>query len=502
MLPQIPINMYLLGYDIGSSSVKTALVEAATGAIVASVQFPSQEMGIAAPQPDQAEQDPGVWWSACCMATRKLMASCEIRAENIAAIGLSYQMHGLVATDRQGNVLRPAIIWCDSRAVVQGQQAFQALGADYCLGHYLNSPGNFTASKLHWVKENEPATFEKIHQIMLPGDYIAYCMTGEICTTVCGLSEGILWDFSENTPARRLLDYYGIPETMLPRVVDVFAQQGTLHNKAAAELGLRAGIPVGYRAGDQPNNAFSLNVLRPGELAATGGTSGVMYAVSGSPLFDPQQRVNSFAHVNYREEQPFVGVLLCINGAGSAYRWLRAITGPPLSYEQMEALAATVEAGADGLCILPFGNGAERMLGNKNPGAHVSGLNFNRHGPAHLYRAALEGIAFAFVYGAKSLHDMGIPLQKIRAGSGNLFESALFAETISTLLNVEIEIYDTNGAAGAARAAGVFSGFYAGPEEAAAIGLNSKKSHAPQPAYYHQIQDAYERWRRQLLQYL
>ncbi len=387
--------MYLLGYDLGSSSVKAALVRASDGATVGTAHYPDTEMAILAPQPDWAEQEPKTWWEAVGQVTRRLLATTNIAPDKIAGIGIAYQMHGLVLLDAQGEVLRPAIIWCDSRAVNNGNQAFAALGAHYCLEHLLQSPGNFTASKLNWVRQNEPAIFEKIHKFLLPGDYIAYRMTGEMCTTVTGLSEGICWDFKENKPAQSLLDYYGIPEKMLPEVVPVFAQQGKMTAEAAAYLGLAAGIPVSYRAGDQPNNALSLNVLRPGDVAGTGGTSGVVYAVTDQPRPDLEMRVNSFAHVNYTPEQPLTGVLLCINGSGSQYRWLRQMLGD-LDYAQMEQLAANAPVGADGLIMLPFGNGAERMLGNRAPGAEILGLNFNRHSREHLCRAALEGIAFSF----------------------------------------------------------------------------------------------------------
>jgi len=487
--------MYLLGYDIGSSSVKAALVRAADGATVGTAHYPDTEMAILAPQPDWAEQDPATWWEAVKQVTQRLLATTGVAADQIVGIGLGYQMHGLVLLDAQGEVLRPAIIWCDSRAVPSGDAAFAALGADYCRTHLLQSPGNFTASKLHWVRQNEPDIFEKIHQFLLPGDYIAYRMTGEMCTTVTGLSEGICWDFKENRPAQSLLDYYGIPASMLPRVVPVFAQQGKMTAEAAAYLGLAAGIPISYRAGDQPNNALSLNVLRPGDVAATGGTSGVVYAVTDQPRPDPELRVNSFAHVNYTPERPLTGVLLCINGAGSQYRWLRQMLGD-LTYPQMEQLAATAPIGADGLQILPFGNGAERMLGNRPVGAQVLHLNFNRHNRAHLCRAALEGIAFAFVYGMAAMREIGIPLKVLRVGNDNLFQSAIFSTTIATLMGVDIEMLNTNGAAGAAKGAGVGVGIFDSVE--AAMGkVEVVGRYAPlveKEAY----EEAYGKWKGEL----
>ncbi|MDO8367397.1 MAG: FGGY family carbohydrate kinase [Saprospiraceae bacterium] len=485
--------MFLLGYDIGSSSIKVALVNANDGSVLGMAQHPETEMPIASPQPDWAEQNPEDWWEAACIATQKLMAKTRIPPGQIAAIGIAYQMHGLVVVDQQGQVLRPAIIWCDSRAVAIGDQAFKTLGAEYCLENYLNSPGNFTASKLRWIRENEPAVFDKIAKIMLPGDYIAYRMTGEICTTVTGLSEGIFWNFKKNGLATALLEHYQIPETLLADLVPVFAQQGKLRSLAAAKLGLLPGIPIGYRSGDQPNNALALNVLRPGEVAATGGTSGVVYAVAESPVYDPQQRVNSFAHVNYSLENPLTGVLLCINGAGSLYRWVRENLGG-LSYGEMEQLAATVPIGSEGLSILPFGNGAERMLGNHNPGAQVFGLQFNRHEQRHFFRAALEGIAFAFVYGMKSMRELGIPIHTLRVGNDNLFQSAIFSETISTLMAVEIELLATTGAVGAAKAAGVSVGIFQNPEEAMAQHLDIIERYKPASHRQAEYAEAYYRW--------
>ncbi len=453
-------------------------------------------MSIAAPHPEWAEQDPDDWWAAACIATRHLLAKTNVSADQIAAIGITYQMHGLVLLDKHGQLLRPAIIWCDSRAIDTGNQAFEALGESFCLEHYLNSPGNFTASKLRWVQENEPDIFAKVHKFMLPGDYLAYRMTGEMGTTLTGLSEGILWDFKKNTPATDLLAYYQIPESMLPTLEDVFSWQGDLNSQAAADLGLSLGTPITYRAGDQPNNALSLNVLRPGEVAASGGTSGVVYAVSAHPVFDPKQRVNSFAHVNYTPENPLTGVLLCINGAGSLYRWIKEnMGGNALTYSEMEQLASAVPIGADGLSILPFGNGSERMLGNQNQGAQIMGLHFNRHGQGHLFRAALEGIAFAFVYGMEALQDLNIPIQTIRVGNDNLFQSAIFAETIASLMGVEIEVYATTGAAGAAKAAGVSVGIYTSPESAMEKGLVSVATIPPSGSNHTSYAEAYNRWR-------
>jgi xylulokinase len=483
--------MYLLGFDIGSSSIKAALVDAASGATVGVAHHPDSEMAMTAVQPGWAEQDPQLWWDCVCAATKKLLQKTSVPPAEIQGIGISYQMHGLVVVDKNHEPLRPSIIWCDSRAVGIGNRAFDEIGHERCLSHLLNSPGNFTASKLKWVQANEPALYEKIDKFMLPGDYIAMRLTGEAMTTPSGLSEGTLWDFKENAVADLLLGHYGIDRSLVPHVAPTFSLQGELTQAAADATGLRKGIPVAYRAGDQPNNALSLNVLQPGEVAATGGTSGVIYGVVDRPVFDPQSRVNGFLHVNSVFSPAVhspqsrsattsltadcqtevcktrIGILLCINGAGSQYNWVRQhVAQSGLTYGEMERAAQAIPVGADGLRIVPFGNGAERMLGNQDPGAHIANLNFNRHTSAHLYRAALEGIAFSFVHGAGILKEMGMNVSIMRVGNDNLFQSAIFGQTISNLLGCTIEVVETTGAVGAAKAAGVATGAYGSVEEA------------------------------------
>lgn len=450
--------MYYIGYDIGSSSVKVALVEAETGKKIIVLNEPQNEMEIVALHSDWAEQDPEIWWQHICTATKRAIREANIEASKITGVGISYQMHGLVIVDAAGNALRNSIIWCDSRAVEIGNEAFAEIGEQKCMEHLLNSPGNFTASKLKWVKENEPEIYSKIYKYMLPGDYIALKLTGEITTTKNGLSEGMLWDYKENKVANWLLDYYGIDQSLTPNIVENFTNQGILNEKGAKEAGLPVGIPVVYRAGDQPNNALALNVLNPGEVAATGGTSGVFYAVSEMSS-GKSTRVNNFVHVNYEEKTPRVGKLLNINGAGIQYRWLRNNMGDE-TYESMNRKASKIDVGSDGVVVIPFGNGAERMFNNKNIGTHFLNLNLNIHNSAHLFRASLEGIAFSFVYGMECLKDDNATINVIRAGNDNLFRSEIFSNTVATLIGHEIEIYNTTGAVGAARAVGLKDGDY------------------------------------------
>ena len=424
--------MYLLGYDIGSSSVKASLVNAESGKCVASAFYPKTEAEIIAVQPGWAEQKPEMWWANLKLATQDVMDASSIRKEDIAAIGISYQMHGLVCVDKNQQVLRPAIIWCDSRAVPYGEKAFHSLGEERCLSHLLNSPGNFTASKLAWVKENEPEIYARIDKIMLPGDYIAMKLTGEVCTTVSGLSEGMFWDFKNSEVAKFLMEYYGFDSSLIAAIKPTFSEQGRVTTFAAAELGLKEGTPVTYRAGDQPNNALSLNVFNPGEIASTAGTSGVVYGVNGAVNYDPQSRVNTFAHVNHTAERTRLGVLLCINGTGILNSWVKRTVVPAgVSYAEMNELAAQAPIGSGGISILPFGNGAERMLQNRETGCSINGINFNLHTRNHIIRAAQEGIVFSFKYGIDIMEGMGMDVRKIHAGHANMFLSPIFRDTLA-----------------------------------------------------------------------
>ena len=488
--------MYLLGYDIGSSSVKASLVDAQSGKCVASAFYPKSEAAIIAVKPGWAEQEPASWWENLKLATADIMASSAVCPKDIKAIGISYQMHGLVCVDKDKNPLRPSIIWCDSRAVPYGQKAFDALGHEQCLSHLLNSPGNFTASKLAWVKENEPELYSKIYKIMLPGDFIAMKLTGEICTTISGLSEGMMWDFSESRTAKMLLDHYGIDESLIPEIRPTFAEQGRVSAAAAAELGLAEGIPVTYRAGDQPNNALSLNVFNPGEIASTAGTSGVVYGVLGEVNYDPKSRVNTFAHVNHTPEQTRLGVLLCINGTGILNSWMKRNVAPEgISYAEMNDLAATAPIGSAGVSILPFGNGAERMLENREVGSSIHGVNFNVHNKAHLLRAAQEGIVFSFKYGIEVMEQMGMNVNKIHAGHANMFLSPIFRDTLAGVTGAVIDLYDTDGSVGAAKGAGIGAGIYKDNSEAFAT---LEKLAVIEPARQDEYAQAYELWKSRM----
>jgi xylulokinase len=491
-------KMYLLGFDIGSSSVKASLINGETGDCLGSAFYPKQEMKITAAKPGWAEQEPDLWWENLKLALADVMAQSKVNPKDIDSIGISYQMHGLVAVDKNKQVLRPSIIWCDSRAAEIGNKAFVEIGEEKCLSNLLNSPGNFTASKLKWVKDNEPELYAKIDKIMLPGDYIAMKLSGEIKTTAGNLSEGILWNFKENKVADMLLEYYGFEKSFIPEVVPTFSVQSVVSAEAAAELGLAPRIKISYRAGDQPNNALSLNVLNPGEIATTAGTSGVVYGVSGEVKYDPYSRVNTFAHVNHSAEANRLGVLLCINGTGILNSWLNKYVGnKAFSYEEMNQKAASVGIGSEGLSILPFGNGAERVLRNKNIGAQISGLGFNTHTEAHLFRAAQEGIVFSFKYGMEIMEEIGIKAQVIRAGKANMFLSPIFRETLAGISGATIELYNTDGSIGAARGAGIGSGYYASAKEAFA-NLKKLDTVTPDLSKKAEYEAAYQNWKQNL----
>ena len=494
--------MYLLGYDIGSSSVKASLVDATTGKCVSSAFFPKVEAEIIAIKQGWAEQQPDQWWKHLKQSTQAILAESGIDPKDIKAIGISYQMHGLVCIDKNRNVLRPAIIWCDSRGVPYGEKAFNELGAEQCLSHILNSPGNFTATKLAWVKENEPELFEKIDKILLPGDYIAMRLTDRVCTTVSGLSEAMLWDFKTGAIADFLLEYLGFSPTIIPEIVPTFTIQGYVTAEAAADLGLAEGIPVAYRAGDQPNNALSLNVFNPGEIASTAGTSGVVYGVNGEVNYDTKSRVNTFAHVNHTNDSTRLGIMACISGTGILNSWMKRNVAPEgISYPEMNDLAAQVPIGREGVTILPFGNGAERVLQNKEIGSSIHGVNFLRHSKAHLVRAAQEGIVFSFQYGIEIMEALGMDVKKIHAGHANMFLSPLFRDTLAGVSGATIELFDTDGSVGAAKGAGMGAGIYADNNEAFAT-LDRIEIIEPDHKNRQAYQDAYGRWKERLEMYL
>ena len=486
--------MFLLGIDLGTSSIKVSIVDANSKKEIASAQYPDIEAEISSPKKGWAEQDPEMWWENTQKAIKRVVASGLFDAQQIVSIGISYQMHGLVMVDKDQKVLRPSIIWCDSRAIGQGDSAFKTIGSDRALSHLLNSPGNFTAAKLAWVKENEPAVFEKCDKIMLPGDFIAMKMTGQITATNSGLSEGIFWDFKENKVSEDVLKAFGFSSNIIPKIKPVFSNHGELKTEIAQTLGLKSGTPLAYKAGDQPNNALSLNVVNPGEIAATAGTSGVVYAVSDQVAYDPESRINSFAHVNHgMDNQNRIGILLCINGTGILNRWLKDNMGGGVSYKEMNEKAAQVAIGSDGLVMMPFGNGSERMLQNKIYGGEVLGLDFNLHSQAHLFRAGQEGIVFSMKYGFDIMKDLGVVPSVIRAGYANMFLSEVFAETMVNVTQVAVELYDTHGAKGAAFGGGVGAGIFTGIAEAMA-GLTLLKVIEPNASKKEEYASAYDKW--------
>ncbi|MCP2043347.1 xylulokinase [Pontibacter sp. HSC-36F09] len=484
--------MLLLGIDIGTSSIKVSVVDAQTQACLASAQYPEEESDIISPRAGWAEQSPEMWWEHAKAALQKANATGMYNSQEIGAIGIAYQMHGLVVVDHKQQVLRNAIIWCDSRAVEIGNKAFKAIGEERSLARLLNSPGNFTASKLAWVKANEPELYYNIDKIMLPGDYVAMKLTGSITTSVSALSEGVFWDFQEDQLSEDVLNYYRFDKNLIPVIHPVFSEHGTVSKAVADELGLKAGIPVTYKSGDQPNNALSLNVLKPGEVAATAGTSGVIYGVSDKLIYDPQSRVNTFAHVNYAGDEKRLGVLLCINGTGSLNRWIKNIAGTGTSYAEMNQLAAAIPVGSNGLRVIPFGNGAERMLNNKIVGTHFHHIDLNLHTKAHLFRGVQEGIAFAFRYGLDIMRESGMNPNIIRAGKANLFLSDSFTEAFVNATHVPVELYQNDGSVGAALGAGIGVKAFQSEEEAF---TNSKRLQVVEPKAIEAYEPVYQEWK-------
>jgi xylulokinase len=487
--------MLLLGIDLGTSSVKVSVVDAETQKAIASAQYPETETGIISKEPGWAEQSPQTWWNDVQHAIKKLNATGAFNPKDIGAIGIAYQMHGLVCVDKNKNVLRNSIIWCDSRAVRIGEKAFKKIGNDKCLSRLLNSPGNFTASKLSWVKENEPGVYEKIDKIMLPGDFIAMQLTGEATTSMSALSEGIFWDFKKNKLSKDVFEYFGFDKDIIPEILPVFGRHGSLKKEIADALSLTEDIPVAYKAGDQPNNALSLNVMEPGEVAATAGTSGVIYGVSDQLNYDKQSRINSFAHVNHKEDLNRIGVLLCINGCGITNRWIKNSFGANADYNKLNEEASKIRPGSEGVSVIPFANGAERMLNNKLVGAHVLNLDWNLHTPAHVYRAGQEGIAFAFRYGLDIMRKNGIEPSVIRAGRTNMFLSKVFKKAFVNVLDTPVELYNSDGSVGAALGAGMGANVFVSAKDAF---INMKPEEKTEPLQQSIYNDLYQKWKENL----
>jgi len=491
--------MLFLGIDLGTSSVKVAVVDGFTGKTLSTVQFPEAEAVIFSEKPGWAEQNPSQWWSDVQQCILKSHASKKYNPRDITAIGISYQMHGLVVVDKHGEVLRNSIIWCDSRAVILGEKAFQTIGKEKCLTHLLNSPGNFTAAKLAWVKENEPTLYGKIDKIMLPGDFIAMKLTGSITTSISALSEGVFWDFKDNELSKDIFRHFQFSTSLIPEIKNVFDSHGIISQSAAVHLQLSKTVVVSYKAGDQPNNALSLNVLNPSEVAAAAGTSGVIYSVSDLLVKDKESRVNTFAHVNHSPDKVRTGVLLCINGTGSVNRWVRQIINPSFSYREINQQAGSVSIGSDGVRIIPFGNGAERMLHNQIIGAHVLNIDLNKHSVAHIYRATQEGVACAMRYGLDIMRSNGIHPAVIKAGNANMFLSRVFARSFVNVTQVPVELWGTEGSVGAALGAGIGVGFYSKPGEAF---IKRKAAEVIEPADKESSEELYQSWKRDLERFI
>jgi xylulokinase len=491
--------MLLLGIDIGTSSVKVSVVDAASQKRIVSAQYPENEAEIISLKNGWAEQNPDTWWEYLQHALMEANVSGKYDPKQIAAIGIAYQMHGLVVVNKMQLSLRNSIIWCDSRAVPYGDKALAAIGEEECLSCLLNSPGNFTASKLAWLKENEPVTFKQVHKIMLPGDFIAMRLTGDITTTPSALSEGIFWDFKKDEISKDVMQYFDFKTSLIPQVKDVFSTHGFLKDEVAHKLGLKQGIPVSYKAGDQLNNALSLNVMQPGEVAATAGTSGVIYAVADELVHDKMSRVNSFAHLNHASKEKRIGVLLCINGTGIMNSWTKKLIGPNKTYPQLNVEAAAIAPGSEGLLVFPFGNGAERMLNNKIVGSSVQNIDLNKHTPAHIYRATQEGIAYAFRYGLDIMRENNIEPKVIRAGKANMFLSDVFTDAFVNITNVPVELYENDGSVGAALGAGIGAKIF---EDEKAAFKNMKPLKLIEPNGSHAYDSSYKKWKEALLKEL
>lgn len=433
--------MAFLGIDVGTSSVKVSIV-GEDGVILASATAPaSSERAINSPNPNWAEQNPEDWWEDAQQAILNLPLEARLQVE---AIGIAYQMHGLVLVDSQFQPVRPSIIWCDGRNIQESQILAESLGLDALENRLLNKPGTLTLAKLAWVAEHEPETLAKAHTFGLPGDFIAYKLTGEWSTTKSGYSEMVGWDFGASIPFEEGFRKAGW-KLPLPEARPNLEEGAPIQKVIAEKLGLPPSARVTYRAGDQPNNAFGLGVLQQGETAISAGTSGVLYGIGDSSP-GLHEGINRFLHVNSQ-----IGVLMCLNGVGSALAFARRTWFQNQSYEALSELAS--QANPENCpYFFPFGNGAERILSERAFSGFTE-LDFNRHNLPELARSVFEGIAFAYRLGSEKMEKAGCLSKVVNGTESGLLKSSFFAQLLANELQVELILSEGDGSTAAARGA-------------------------------------------------
>jgi xylulokinase len=478
---------FVVGLDVSTTATKAILVDA-SGTVrgVGSASYDYET-----PHPLWSEQDPHLWWQAAITALNQVLSDNNVTGTEIDAVGLTGQMHGSVLLDESGEVVRPAILWNDQRTGRECDEIREKVGAE----RLIQVTGNdaltgFTAPKLLWVANNEPENWARVRHVLLPKDYVRYRLTGEYAVDVAGGSGTILFDLARRTWSPEILEALDIDPDLLPPTFEGPALTGTVSPDSATVTGLRPGTPVVAGGGDQSANAVGVGAVDSGVVALSLGTSGVVFATTDGPSIEARGRVHSFCHA-VPDRWHMMGVML---SAAGSLRWFRDTFTPGVSFDDLVADAAEVEAGSDGLFFLPYLTGERTPHPDPQARGAFVGLTV-RHDLRHLTRAVLEGVSFGLRDGLDLMEGAGLPAPTEIRASGGGTRSRLWRQILADVLRAEISTVATEeGAAyGAALLAATGAGWFKTVEEACreAVTIHPSASPSSDVARYQEAHEIY-----------
>lgn len=468
--------MYFLGIDTSTTSSKALIIDG-EGNVVA---VASSQHTLQTPHPLWSEQNPEEWWTAVAASIRAALEKAGIEGQQIQAVGLTGQMHGLVILDEAGKVLRPAILWNDQRTQSQCDEIHRRIGKEA----FIRMSGNvaltgFTAPKILWVAENEPEVYAKIHHVLLPKDYIRYCLTGDYAMDKADGAGTVLFDIQKRDWSIEILRALDIDPAWMPKTYEGTEITGVVSEKAAAMTGLKAGTPVVAGGGDQAAGAVGVGAVEPGVVMMTVGTSGVVFATTPSGLVEPEGRLHAFCHA-VPGMWHFMGVML---SAAGSLQWYRDTMAPEMNFDALLTEAEGVPAGSEGLVFLPYLSGERTPYPDPMARGAWIGLTV-RHTRGHLTRALLEGVAFGLKDSFTLLQNAGLgQVHQVRASGGGV-KGALWRQILASVLEAELVTVNTSeGAAyGAALLAGVGAGNWSDVATACKATIKITGSTQPEPA--------------------
>jgi len=482
--------MWFLGMDVGTGGTRAVVVDS-EGRLISGAS--SEHAPFRAEHPGWAEQDPEDWWRAAQEAIRGALAAAPEPRQPIGALALTGQMHGAVMLDEDGGVLRPALIWCDTRTQPECDWLTERIGYERLIELTCNPAlPNFTLTKLLWVKTHQPEIFARIRHVMCPKDYVRYRLTGEFAIDVQEASGTLLLDVTHRRWSQPVAEAAGISESWLPRVFESPEICARISESGAAATGLKAGTPVAAGAGDQGAGAVGMGILRPGSVSATIGTSGVVFAATAEPTKDPKGRLHTFCHA-----VPGVWHVMGVTqSAGLSLRWLRDTFFAGCSYDALSEAAAKVPAGSEGLAWAPY------LLGERTPHldpevrAAFTGIGM-QHTAAHFTRAVLEGVAYSLQDTFTLFAELGIPVSGIRLGGGGA-RGGLWRNIQAGVYGHAVEILtaEEGGAFGCALMAGVGAGHWSSLDEACGVAIEVAQRIRPEAAEAAAYKTGYASWRK------